>query len=43
MITEERDNHPARSRFLAGTVARERFAIHPTGRVSRDYGIRSQR
>ncbi len=43
MITEEWDNYPARSRLLAGTVARERFAIHPTGRVSRDNGIRSDR
>lgn len=35
MITEEAGNHPARSHFLGGTLAEERFAIDAAGRIRR--------
>ena len=35
IITEEIDNHPARSRLLAGAVTEERFDIDSAGHMSR--------
>jgi hypothetical protein len=36
MISEERDNHPARSRFMAGSVPEEQFGIDAAGKLTRD-------
>jgi hypothetical protein len=35
VISEERGNHPARSRFMAGSVAEEQFGIDAAGKVTR--------
>ncbi len=36
IISEERGNHPARSRFMAGSVAEEQFGIDAAGKLARD-------
>ncbi len=36
IISEERGNHPARSRFMAGSVAEVQFGIDAAGKLARD-------
>ncbi len=35
IISEDRANHPARTRFMAGTVAEEQFGIDAFGNLTR--------